>query len=297
MRREHATTAPTTRSRSGRTDTRASRSPSRTAICCRPRTPTATRSRPRSATACSSSPTSGPQSTSRSPAQEEGGLTMSSGLFSQLGIKKETTYGTRVVPDHFVRVRVARASRSTSGSSRRQQLGSSSTFARGSRRVATTRSRHRHRSRWSPVEGLRAWLDLLHGNTVTPVQQAATIAYLQTHNIGLTAPSSPRRSRSAGLTPSGTVRPFDYLGCVVTSAQFSWDVDDALMVVDRVRRPGREDRPDARDPVDPDRAALVRVHAGHPEHRRVAGRGRHDSGASGSRCRGRRTSTRSARPA
>lgn len=154
---------------------------------------------------------------------------MSSGLFSQLGAKKETTYGTRAIPDHFVEF----ASESFSLDQRfflSQQLGSSSTFSRGSRRVATTRSGSGTLSMEFPSKGGGFWLDLLHGNTVTPVQQAATPAYRQTHAIGLTAPDKSATIQVGRPDTSGTVRPFDYLGCMATSAQFSCDVDAALMV-------------------------------------------------------------------
>jgi hypothetical protein len=154
---------------------------------------------------------------------------MSSGLFSQLGIKKETTYGTRVTPDHFVEFE----NENFSLDQRyfvSQQLGSSSTFSRGSRRRATTRSGSGTVNMEFPSKGGGTWLDLLHGNTVTPVQQAATTAYLQTHNIGLTAPSKSATIQVGRPDTSGTVRPFDYLGCMATSFQVSCDVDGALMV-------------------------------------------------------------------
>ena len=81
-----------------------------------------------------------------------------------------------------------------------------------------------------PSKGFGFWLDLLHGNAVTPVQQAATTAYLQTHAIGLTAPSKSATIQVGRPCTDGTVRPFDYLGCMVTGCQFSCEVDGALMV-------------------------------------------------------------------
>jgi hypothetical protein len=152
---------------------------------------------------------------------------MSSGLMSQLGAKKEATYGTRVVPDHFIEFE----SESFSLDQRyfvSQQLGAGSTFARGSRRIATTRSGEGAITMEVPNKGYGFWLDLLHDNVVTPVQQAATAAYLQTHNIGLTAPSKSATIQVGKPSTDGTVRPFDYLGCMITEAEWAWDVDDAL---------------------------------------------------------------------
>lgn len=155
---------------------------------------------------------------------------MSSGLFSQLGAKKETVaYGTRAVPDHFVEFE----SETFSLDQRyfvSNQLGSSSTFSRGSRRRATTRSGTGTLNMEFPSKGGGFWLDLLHGNTVTPAQQASTTAYLQTHAIGLTAPSKSATIQVGRPDTGGVVRPFDYLGCMATSCQFSCDVDGALMV-------------------------------------------------------------------
>ena len=153
---------------------------------------------------------------------------MSAGLFSQLGAANEVTYGTRVVPDHFVEFR----SETFSLDQRyfiSQQLGASSTFARSSRRVATTRSGSGALTFEVPNKGFGFWLNLLHSATVTPVQQAATAAYLQTHPIGLTSPSRSATIQVGKPSTDGTVRPFDYLGCMPTSAGFSWDVDEALV--------------------------------------------------------------------
>lgn len=154
---------------------------------------------------------------------------MSSGLFSQLGAKKESTYGTRVVPDHFIEFNDENFQCDQRYFTSRQ-LGAASTFSRGSRRVATTRDATGTINMEVPSKGFGFWLDLLHGNTVTPVQQAATTAYLQTHPIGLSAPDKSATIQVGRPDTGGTVRPFDYLGCEVTAFEFSWDVDDALKV-------------------------------------------------------------------
>lgn len=153
---------------------------------------------------------------------------MSSGVFAQLGAKKEATYGTRVVPDKFFEF----ASESLSFDQRylvSQQLGADSWFARGSRRIATTKSAGGNITMEVPNKGFGFFLDLLHGNSVTPVQQGGTTAYLQTHNIGLTAPTKSATIQVGRPSTDGTVRPFDYTGCMMTSCEFGWDVDAALV--------------------------------------------------------------------
>lgn len=147
---------------------------------------------------------------------------------AQIGLSKETTYGTRVVPAKFfefdtesfqadVRAHVS------------QQLGSGATVARGSRRKLVTRSAGGGLSMEVPNKGYGSVLDLMHDNAVTPVQQGATPAYLQTHNIGLTAPTKSATIQTNRPDSTNTDRPFDYLGCMLTEVEWSIAADGALM--------------------------------------------------------------------
>lgn len=149
------------------------------------------------------------------------------GLDSQLGAKKETTYGTRVVPDKFFEFESESLSLDKNFINSRQ-LGAGSTFQSSSRRAATTRQGGGEISMEAVTKGMGFWFDLLHANAVTPVQQAATAAYLQTHNIGTTSQTKSATIQVGRPSTDGTVRPFDYLGCMVTEYGFSWDIDDFL---------------------------------------------------------------------
>lgn len=153
-------------------------------------------------------------------------MAIGSGLSAQVGAKKETTYGTRVVPNQFFEF-------ISEGFTREQhylesrQLRSGRFFQSGSRRILTTRMAPGSLSGEVPIKGMGMFLDLLHGNTVTPVQQGATTAWLQTHDIT----NDPGKSATVQVgkpDTGGTVRPFDYTGCMVTGATFSCDVDDWL---------------------------------------------------------------------
>lgn len=153
---------------------------------------------------------------------------MSSGLFSQLGLSKESVYGTRVVPAKFYEFR----SEGLSFDQRyfiSNQIGAGSTFSRSSRRQTTTRSAGGPVVMEVPNKTYGSILDLMHDNVTTPVQQGGTIAYLQTHNIGLTAPGKSATLQVGRPDTSGVVRPFDYLGCMLTEVEYGWDVDDALV--------------------------------------------------------------------
>ena len=153
-------------------------------------------------------------------------MAIGSGLSSQIGGKKETTYGTRAVPDAFFEFE-------SEGGVRQQkylesrQLRAGRFYQSGSRRITTTRDAQVSIQGEVPSKGMGFFLDLLHGNAVTPVQQGATTAYLQTHNLT----GDPNKSATIQVgkpDTGGTVRPFDYLGCMVTQAQINCAVDDWL---------------------------------------------------------------------
>lgn len=157
-------------------------------------------------------------------------MPIGSGLAAQIALKKETTYGTRVAPDLFYEFE-------SEGGVRNQkflvsrQLRSGRTFQSSSRRVATTRDAEVSINGEVPNKGFGSILDLGHGNTVTPVQQAATTAWLQTHNWtndpskSATIQAGKPSVNAAGV---GTTRPFDYVGSMMTQLQLSCAVDDWL---------------------------------------------------------------------
>jgi len=156
-------------------------------------------------------------------------MAIPSGLASFLGAKRESVYGTYVAPDLYFEF--------DSESLTRQPTFLTSTGLR-SGRMAAPISRHKQTTSTAgggltmkvPTKGFGRFLDLLHGNTVTPAQQAATIAYLQTHNIGLTAPSGKSLSMQIGKPDvAGTIQPFSYVGSKITQAGFSCDLGGELM--------------------------------------------------------------------
>lgn len=149
------------------------------------------------------------------------------GLDSQLGAKKETTYGTRVVPDKFFEF-TSESLALNKNFLMSRQLGAGTTFQRSARRTATTRGGGGTISMEATNKGMGFWFDLLHADAITPVQQAATTAYKQTHNIGLTSPTKSATIQVGRPDTGGTVRPFDYTGCMVTEWGFAWDIADFL---------------------------------------------------------------------
>ena len=147
---------------------------------------------------------------------------------AQIGLSKETTYGTRVVPAKFYEFQ-SESFQMDVRAMISQQLGSGAMVARGSRRKLVTRSGSGAVNMEVPSKGYGAILDLMHDNVSTPVQNGATTAWTQTHNIGLTAPTKSATIQTNRPDSGNTDRPFDYLGCKVTGVEWSIATDGALM--------------------------------------------------------------------
>ena len=149
-----------------------------------------------------------------------------SGISAQVMAKKETTYGTRVVPTlgyEFMAEGGVRQQKYLES----KQLRAGRFFQSGPRRVLTTRDAQVSLSGEVPNKDFGSIVDLLHGNTVTPVQNGATTAYTQTHNLT----NDPTKSMTIQVgkpDTGGTVRPFDYTGCMVNQFNLSCAVDDWL---------------------------------------------------------------------
>lgn len=153
-------------------------------------------------------------------------MAIGSGLAAQVAAKKETTYGTRVVPDKFYEF-------ASEGGIRNQRylesrpLRAGRFFQSEPRRVLTTRDAGVSITGEVPNKNFGVIVDLAHGNTVTPVQQGATTAYLQTHNLT----GDPTKSATIQVgkpDTGGTVRPFDYTGCMLNEFSLSCEVDGWL---------------------------------------------------------------------
>lgn len=159
------------------------------------------------------------------------------GLDAQVGFVKESTYGTFLAPTAFYPF--------TS-----EDLGLEKTYIRSqgirTGRYFQSQSLHKATTRQGSGslvmellnKGFGKFFDLLHGNSVTPVQQGATTAYLQTHNVGLTEPKASASVQVGKPSTSGTVNPHSYIGCVLmgmtiavesgglATVTMNWDVRD-----------------------------------------------------------------------
>ncbi|WP_327710026.1 phage tail tube protein [Streptomyces sp. NBC_00464] len=155
-------------------------------------------------------------------------MAIGSGLGAQVGIAAETTYGTYVAPTKFVEftkesLQLKKVTAQSAG------IAAGRLMPLSSRRVVTQRSAAGSLDMEVTNKAMGVLLQSLMGTTVTPVQQAATAAYLQTHLLADVAGKSLTLQKGLPLT-TGTVTRKNFLGCKVISAEFSCEVGGMLTV-------------------------------------------------------------------
>jgi hypothetical protein len=154
-------------------------------------------------------------------------MAIGSGLSGQVGLKKETTYGTRVVADTFFEFDSEGGVRNQNFLESRM-IRSGRMFQSAPRSIPTTRDAAVSIAGQVPIKTFGQIVDLLHGNTVTPVQSGATTAYVQTHNIGASDPTKSATIQVGKPDVDGVVRPFEYPGSMLNSFTMSCAVDGWL---------------------------------------------------------------------
>jgi hypothetical protein len=151
-----------------------------------------------------------------------------SGVGSQAGGAKETTWGTAVTPTKFWEYESESLNLDHNyydGAG----LVAGRTFAPSSRGKKTTRSAGGDLAMTFPYKGGGFFLDQMVAGTITPVQQGATAAYLSTFNVGSSVPNKSATLQINKPQTSGGDIPFTYPGGVLVSAAFSLAVGGALM--------------------------------------------------------------------
>ena len=154
-------------------------------------------------------------------------MAVGSGLASQLGVAKESTYGTRVAPTKFYEY----ASESLKITRHRifsKGLRAGRSFQSSTRVHTPTRKGDGDVVLEVANQGMGTLFDLFHGMTPTVVQQGATAAWLQTHNVGITDPNKSATVQIGTPGTDGTVRVFEYEGCMVTAFKFECSVGGFL---------------------------------------------------------------------
>jgi hypothetical protein len=149
---------------------------------------------------------------------------MASGNDFRIALSKETVYATRVAPARFIPI---------TGESIEFQRNRAFSAALGMGRWArpstiTTRSGAGPINGEVPTTGFGYLLDGLHGNVTTPVQQAATIAYLQTHTLDSPPSKSYSIQKQTPPVLTNTLVPLDYIGTLFTGITISWTAGGLL---------------------------------------------------------------------
>ncbi|WP_069885277.1 phage tail tube protein [Streptomyces luteocolor] len=153
-------------------------------------------------------------------------MAIGSGLGAQLGISAESTYGTYVAPTRFIEfTKESLVLKKTTAQS--AGIAAGRLLPLSSRRVLTRREASGSVDLEVTNKGMGLLLQALMGTSVTPVQQAATAAYLQTHTLADTMGKSLTIQKGVPLT-TGTVTKKNFLGCKVVSAEFSCEVGGML---------------------------------------------------------------------
>ncbi|WP_371528375.1 phage tail tube protein [Streptomyces sp. NBC_01283] len=153
-------------------------------------------------------------------------MAIGSGLGAQMGIAPEVTYGTYVAPTKFIEfTKESLVLKKTTAQS--AGIAAGRLIALSSRRVLTRREASGSIEFEVTNKSMGVLLQALMGTSVTPVQQAATAAYLQTHTLADTAGKSLTIQKGVPLT-TGTVTRKNFLGCKVTSGEFSCEVGGML---------------------------------------------------------------------
>lgn len=168
-------------------------------------------------------------------------MAIGSGLGSSVGVSKESTYGTYVAPTKFFEFSsedIKKAKTTVQGGG----LAAGRLAQAGSRRAITAEAAAGSLSMDVPNKTFGVLLENLMGTTVTPVQQAATTAYLQTHALADNFGKSLTLQAGVPLT-TGTVSPYTFQGGKITSAEFSCGVGELLQAkLDLDFRQAKEDQ-------------------------------------------------------
>ena len=153
-------------------------------------------------------------------------MAIGSGLGAQMGIAAESAYGTYQAPAKFIEfTKESLVLKKTTAQS--AGIAAGRLLPLSSRRVLTRKEVSGSFDMEVSNKGMGLILQTLMGTTVTPVQQATSTAYLQTHTLASVAGKSLTIQKGVPLT-SGTVTDKTFLGCKITSGEFACGVGEML---------------------------------------------------------------------
>lgn len=154
-------------------------------------------------------------------------MAIASGLGGQVGIARETTYGTYVAPTRFLEVPEGVDLKESRTRTDIGVVAAGRLMKTGAHSVTTTLGGGGSLSLPVWNKGMGLLIQSLMGATATPTQQAATAAYLQTHTLSDVIGKS-LTIQSGVPDTSGTVRPYTFLGCTVLGGEFTFEVENEV---------------------------------------------------------------------
>ncbi|MER7814083.1 phage tail tube protein [Streptomyces sp. NPDC096153] len=156
-------------------------------------------------------------------------MAIGAGIGATLGMAAETTYGTYVAPARFYEFnKESLGLKKTTATS--AGVAGGQLMPRASRRVVTQREAAGSLDLEVTNKLFGLILQALMGTSVTPVQQGATAAYLQTHTLADTAGKSLTIQKGVPLT-TGTLVDKTFVGCKIISAEFSCESGGSGMLM------------------------------------------------------------------
>lgn len=148
---------------------------------------------------------------------------------AQLGVSTETTYGTVVTPARFLPFD-SESFKLSKQFIESRSLRAGRAWQASGLTIGTTRDVDGGFTLPVFNKGMSILFNQLHGNTVTPVQQGATAAYLHTHDIGTSDPSGKSMTVQFNKnTVADANQAFTYKGAKVEGVTFSIDTGGTLM--------------------------------------------------------------------
>lgn len=153
-------------------------------------------------------------------------MTVGSGIGGQVGIVAETTYGTYVAPTRFLPV-TGSDLKKVKNTTDITPFGAGNLIKPSWGREVTTKGGGGSIDLPVVNKGMGLIIQALMGTTVTPVQQATSTAYLQTHTLADTAGKSLTAQVGVPNT-AGTVNPYSFVGCKVMGGEFTLEVAKEL---------------------------------------------------------------------
>jgi hypothetical protein len=155
-------------------------------------------------------------------------MAIGSGLAASLGFVAESTYGTYLTPTRWVESsapELKKVKNIVQGGA----MAAGRLVRPGAMRNVTSKAGGGTIAMEVYSKRMGLLLQTLMGTTVTPVQQGATTAYLQTHTLA--DPFGKMLTIQAGVPDlAGTVRPYTFLGSKITAMEFACGIDENLTV-------------------------------------------------------------------